>query len=130
MGKAVKFQVKLQLRSEVGGTGRRRRRRRARRLRFQDPNMEPVARMHACMYRLAPVRPGWAERRAFAPVFLAFVLRAKVFAAPADPRLVPPRICYHRKGGKKKIFFFFFNADCATDGRGGMLCSERQFPGV
>lgn len=84
------------------------------------------------MYRLAPVRPAWAERRAFAPVFLAFVLRAKVSAAPADPRLVPLRTCYHRKGGGggNHIYIYILNADCATDGSGGMLCSERQFPGV
>lgn len=56
------------------------------------------------MYRLAPVRTASSERRAFAPVFLAFVLRAKVSAAPADPRLAPPRTCYHRK--EKKIIFF------------------------
>lgn len=88
---------------------------------------------NACMYRLAPVRPAWAERRAFAPVFLAFVLRAKVSAAPADPRFVPPRTCYHRKGGGwggGNHIYIFLNADCATDGSGGMLCSERQFPGV
>lgn len=83
---------------------------------------------NACMYRLAPVRTAWSERRAFAPVFLAFVLRAKVSTAPADPRLVPPRTSYHCAEKKKKSHFF--NADCATDGSGGMLYSERQFPGV
>lgn len=59
------------------------------------------------MYRLAPGPKAWAERRAFAPVFLAFVLRAKVSAAPADPRLIYPRgPAITAKEEKKKIIVF------------------------
>lgn len=129
MGKTVKFQVKLQLSSEVSGS----RRRAAAALAAAPPaftgSEHGACGPNACMYRLAAVRTACSERRAFAPVFLAFVLRAKVSAAPADPRLVPPRTCYQGKEKKKKSYFFF-NADCATDGSGGMLCGGRQFPGV
>lgn len=36
------------------------------------------------MYRLAYVYTGWSERRAFAPVFLAFVLRGESFLQPSQ----------------------------------------------
>lgn len=89
MGKTVKFQVKLQRSSEVSGS------RRSAAAAAPPPaftgSEHGACGPNACMYRLAPVRKAWAERRAFAPVFLAFVLRAKVSAAPADPRLIYPR---------------------------------------
>lgn len=74
------------------------------------------------MYRLAYVYTGWSERRAFAPVFLAFVLRGKsFFAALADTSVHPPRrTCYRRK-----TQHILRSIAQVMEAR-GMLCSERR----
>lgn len=60
---------------------------------------------------------------------LSFVLK---FLQPPQTLGSSPRgpVITAKEGGEKKSYIFFLNADCATDGSGGMLCSERQFPGV
>lgn len=74
------------------------------------------------MYRLAYVYTGWSERRAFAPVFLAFVLRGEsFFAALADTSVHPPRrTCYRRK-----TQHILRSIAQVMEAR-GMLCSERR----
>lgn len=74
--------------------------------------------MHVCS--LCVYVQGWSERRAFAPVLLAFVLLGKVFAALADARFI------HFGGPVITAKSNTFKIDCASDGSRGMLCSERR----
>lgn len=78
--------------------------------------------MNACTYGLAYVCTGWCKRRAFAPVFLAFVLRAKVFAAVGGTRLI------HLVGPvitAKQEHQDILTLIAQGDGSDWMLCRER-----